>query len=403
MTARSTLAGPGQPVDAPAAAVGARYAELEGYRGIAALAIVVYHVYQYAVTGDPGLFTDSAAGIGTLLGGLDALVNLFFVLSAFLLTLPYARSALAGQRAPSGRAFLVRRAARVVPLYLVAVLVVWAFRNPVLPGDWADLVQHLTFTQVFDDERIFFTIGPAWSLAVEVHFYLLLAVLGHVAVRACARLSPPQRLRLLVGGLVLLGVASLVWKGVARWVLDRPGDDWSVWFGLPAKLDVFVLGMLLAVAVATGGVALSQHTAVVLRVLGGVALVLAFVTRPGGASEHVWFHSATGLAFALLLASSVLGPQDRWVRLLGSAVPAFLGLVSYSLYLWHEPVLLALADLGLLPAQTSPLALPLGLLVTVPLSLLVAWLSYWVVEWPTSHLRVLVDRTGRPRDYYDGS
>jgi len=150
-----------------------------------------------------------------LLHGLDAFVNLFFVLSAFLLALHYARSALAGIPSPSGRAFVVRRAARIVPLYVVAILVVWALRNPVLPGDLTDLAEHLTFTQVYDQQRIFYTIGPAWSLAVEVQFYLALALAGVGACAVCARLEPRRRFPFLMAAISLVGLLSLGWKAVA--------------------------------------------------------------------------------------------------------------------------------------------------------------------------------------------
>ena len=76
------------------------------------------------------------------------------------------------------REFLFRRAVRIVPLYWIAVTTVWALRNPALPGDWRDLVEHLLFVQVFDRERIFYTLGPTWSMSLEVMFYLSLVVLG---------------------------------------------------------------------------------------------------------------------------------------------------------------------------------------------------------------------------------
>ncbi|GAA2722919.1 acyltransferase family protein [Cellulomonas aerilata] len=393
----------GAAADAPGRAVG-RYAELEGYRGLAALAIVVFHVNQYAVTGVPELFGPRSGLTPRLLHGLDAFVELFFVLSAFLLTLPYARSALAGEPSPSGRAFAVRRAARIVPLYLVAVLVVWAWRNPVLPGDLVDLVEHLTFTQVFDQQRIFWTIGPAWSLAVEVHFYLLLALLGALACRLCRRVGPRARPAVLLGGTALLAGSSLAWKGVAWHVLDVPETSWPTWFTLPAKLDVFALGMALAVVVALGRTTLGRGAALAVRAASVGVLALAVATRPPqGEGEHVWFHSLAALGFGLLLASSVLGPRDRWVRMLGGPVPSFLGVVSYSLYLWHEPILLWLSGAGLLPPQDSPLVFPVGVAVLVPASVLVAWVSYLVIERPAATLGVLVDRSGKPRDYYDGS
>ena len=75
------------------------------------------------------------------------------------------------------------------------VLVVWALTNPSLPGHWQDLVLHLTFTHVYSDQYIFWTDGPAWSLAVEFHFYVLMALcmpLVHAAVRRTSTRSRPD-------------------------------------------------------------------------------------------------------------------------------------------------------------------------------------------------------------------
>lgn len=366
------------------------------------MAIVVFHVYQTARSGPDSAYPYAGTIFDTVLVQFDGFVDLFFVLSAFLLSLPYMRSSLQGQDSPNAKAFLVRRAARVVPLYMVAVTVVWAWRNSELPGDWVDLVLHLTFTQVFDQERIFYTIGPAWSLAVEVQFYLLLAVLGHLACLACVRLPAHRRRQFLTGGLVVIGLASVLWKVVAWYVLGRPEDDWVLWFGLLARLDVFVLGMALALVVADGRVRLGGKMPLMVRVVSLLVVLAAFLTRPQGAGPDVWFHLFVGVGFVLLLASSVLGPSDRWVRALSARVPTLLGLVSYSLYIWHEPVLLALHDLGLVPPADSALAFPVGVAVLVPVSLAVAWVSYWLIEYPASALRTLVQRDGTPRKYYAG-
>ena len=143
--------------------------------------------------------------------------------------------------------------------------------------------------------------------------------------------------------------------------------------------------------------------ALALRLAALAVLGLAVVTRPQGAGPHVWFHTVAALGFVLLLASSVVGPRDAWVRFLSSPVPSFLGVISYSLYLWHEPVLLGLAGLGALPAQDSPAVFAVGLAILIPASILVGWLSYLVIERPAGTLAAVVDRSGRPRDYYDGS
>jgi len=389
-------------VDNPNAAVGSRFAGLEGYRGVAALAIVIYTVFQYVNNNNPDAFVDERAPAYLLLHGLDSLVALFFVLSAFLLALPYARAALVGSSAPSARAFLFRRATRVVPLYLVAILVVWAARNPAVPGDWVDLLQHLVFAQVFDNNRIFFTIGPAWSLAVEVHFYLLLALGGWLVTRMAWRIRPSWRLPLLLTVTLGMAAASLGWKFYAAYVLHIPGDRWNVWFSLPAKLDEFALGILLAIVVAHGRMRLNGTGVVVARALGFAVLVLAFWTRPATQTDNVFFHSIASVGFLLLLASSVLGPQDRWVKAMSARGFAFLGLVSYSLYMWHEPILILLTKAGLFPSPDAPWAFEIGVAVLTPLALAVAWVSYQVIESPAGKLRMLITRDGKPRDYYNG-
>ncbi len=166
-----------------------RARELEGYRGLVGLTIVVFHVFQYAA--------QSGRTLNPVLGALARFetVDILFLMSSYLLTLSYARAALDRTPARPAGQFLFRRAVRILPLYWIGVTVVWAIRNPALPGDWLDLVEHLLFLQVFDRERIFYTVGPTWSMSLEVIFYGVLVLLGPLAVRACARhrLAPPPR------------------------------------------------------------------------------------------------------------------------------------------------------------------------------------------------------------------
>ncbi|MFN8076789.1 MAG: acyltransferase [Kineosporiaceae bacterium] len=394
----------GTGADRPERAVGSRFAQLEGYRGFAALLVVVYHAYQHAEALGSGDVPAVGGAAYRLLHGLDAFVDLFFVLSAFLLALPWVRAALAGGDSPSGKAFLVRRAARLLPLYVVAVAVVWALRNPVLPGDLRDLAEHLTFVQVYDDRRIFWTIGPAWSLAVEVQFYVLLWLTGTGLCRLAARVPASWRAAVLVVPAVAVAAASLAGKLVAWQVLDVRGDRWSVWFGLPAKLDVFALGFLLAVVVATGRVRLSRAGAVSLALAGWGVVVATLLLRPGGNGEHAWFHTAAAVGFTLVLAGSVLAPAheaapSRWAPLSGPA-PAFLATVSYSVYLWHEPLLLALVAHRLVPDAAGAHGFAWTTAVLVPVSVLAGWVSWLMIEKPTASLRTLVDSRGRSRQYY---
>lgn len=363
---------------------------LEGYRGLAAVLIVVYHVYQFMRSGPDAHYPYVGTPWHVALVGLDSFVGLFFVLSAFLLGLPYARAALAGERPTSARTFLFRRTVRIVPLYLVVVLVVWAARNRTLPGDWLELVEHLTFTQVFDNKRIFYTIGPAWSLAVEVHFYVLLALLAPAAVALCHKVTGPRRRVAVLFALALVpGAVGVAWKTLAwyRWHVSE--QNWWVWFSLPAKLDLFAVGLLLACVVAVIGrqATAARAVRVALLVLGLLVVATAFVLRDRAAAANLYFHSVTAVGFGCVLAASILAGPSGTGRVLGRPMPARLGMISYSLYLWHEPVMLFLASRHLFPVPGSAVGFPLGVLILVPAAVLVAWCSYWVIEYPTGLLR----------------
>jgi len=371
-----------------------RFEELEAFRGIAAALIVVFHAYQYSRDGGGAVWEGSVGD--ELVRQFEAGVSWFFVLSAFLLYLPIARAVVAARPAAPARAFLKRRAVRIVPLYLVAVTVVWALRNPTLPGEWRDLVEHLTFTQIYDSERIFFTIGPAWSLAVEVHFYLLLAVLAPALGAVTRRAGRGVRVAAVLGVPVLLGVGSTAFRFLAEQVWDVPSDRWAVWFSFPAKLDGFALGMLLAGALAVWpDRQLGTAGRVAMRLAALPFTWLAFQLAADTPSWRVWFHLLSAVAALLVIGSSVLGPRGTaWERALSWKPLATLGVLSYSLYLWHEPVLLELADWGWL--FTDNRAFERNAVALLVVSLAVAFVSYWVIEWPASQLRHLFDEDGRP-------
>ncbi len=378
---------------APPSPPDARFPELQGQRGLAALGIVVFHTYQYDRTGPDSRSPLEGTWAHPLVFGLDGMVDWFFVLSAFLLTLPYARALRDGRPLTSARSFLGRRAVRVVPLYFVAVLVVWVSRNPTLPGEWRDLLEHLTFTQVYDSTRIFWTIGPAWSLAVEVQFYVLVALLGAVLSRTAARAATPvRRLRPLVVAIAVLAAASAVWWLVLGVAQDRLVTNYPIWFGLPAKLAVFATGMAAAVLVVVVPRTLGRAATWALRGagLGAYVLTATLLAERHSGSRDWAFHVLCGLAFTTVVLAGALGrPTGPWHRTSAGGALPWLGLVSYSLYLWHEPLLLHLAGNGLLPTPAPGAFLP-TVAIVAPLAVLVAWASYWLVEYPTSHLRVFL-------------
>ena len=376
-------------------------AELEGVRGLAALGIVVFHAYQFN-RGDVGAhYALEGTPLFPLLRNLDGLVSLFLVLSGYLLYRPLVRALLIGDRLPPVRVYLLRRATRILPLYWSAVLVVWAARNPGLPGDWRDLVEHMTFTQVFDSKRIFYTIGPAWSLSVEIFFYLFLAALYPLFGRLVARgVSRWQQWAAVVGAPALLAASGLGWTVWAVYVAHEPATRWSIWFNPLAKGYVFAAGMAVAVAESRFVAPRFGRRFGWLLYLGAAALIVpAAIRRTDQPAATAWFGVLTTVAFALVIAALVLRPHaSRASAWLGKGFFAWAGVISYSLYLWHEPVLLLLN--GHAHLEHAPAFFPLTAFVLVVASIPIAWLSYHAVERPFGRFRVVLGSDGRLLDRY---
>ncbi|MEW1923920.1 acyltransferase [Streptomyces sp. NPDC088360] len=403
LTTARPLADASEPAPAPPASRG-RALELQGYRGLAALSTVLFHVWQEYYTYD-------AAGAhppvdSRWLGALVSLevIDLFFVMSAYLLTLSYARAAIDGGAIRTGRTFLFRRAIRILPLYFLAVLVVWSSRNPTLPGDWRDLVGHLTFTHVFDRERIFYTLGPTWSLSLEVAFYLALVALGPLAVRVCRGLGTRRaRVAVCLSGCAALFVLPLVWISVAHYVVGVPHTDWPVYFGPQARFGGFAAGMALAVLLVALGERgkLSARATVPLAVAALAGLYALSYVSEAENFAHTFYHPIAALLwFTLLYATLHVRPREqvRWHGLLRARWVTAVGLISYSVYIWHEPVMLHLIESGLVP--TGQAGFPVAALMVLAVALAVGAASYWLVEYPAGLLGRAKDAKGATRDFY---
>ena len=369
--------------------------ELEGYRGIAALSIIVFHVCQYVIQ------TTSPHGFLGQLSKFE-IVDILFVLSAYLLTLSYARSAIDGISAMSARTFLFRRAVRILPLYWIGVTAVWSMRNSSFPGDWRDLLEHLTFTQVFDTKRIFYTLGPTWSMSLEIMFYGLLVLLGPLAVKVCAGIeSRRTRVAVLLAGCGVLFAIPVIWNASAFFVFHVPFDHWPVYFGPQARFAAFAVGMALAVLVAAcnSKPVFTGIWPTVLR-LGAVAVIVtATACDRNGSYGQAAYHDFAAIGWMMLLASTVLGSSgQRWARALSWRPLTLVGLISYSTYMWHEPIMQFLQNHGI--TSRTPAGLPWSLVAVLTLAVLAGIASYRLIEQPTSKLRSLRNRDGARRDYY---
>jgi peptidoglycan/LPS O-acetylase OafA/YrhL len=340
---------------------------IDALRAIAVLAVFLYH-----------------AGVGWMPGGFLG-VDVFFTISGFLITSLLLSEYRRDGHIRLGR-FWIRRARRLLPAVgvLIAVtMVVAAIAEPdrldQLRGDaiaslayvanWHFAFAHQPYFDQFQRPSLF---RHLWSLSVEEQFYLFWPL------AFAAGMSLLGRRRLLFG--VLAGSAASL---ALMWVLFDPTDSARVYYGT----DTHAIGLLIGVALALAWSPWQlrrgrpgRWSGPLLDAVGVVALgylVLCFL----GVHEYdlALFHGGylwLALASAVLLAA-LAHPAARLGGLLARPPLVWLGLRSYSFYLWHWPVL-ALTRPGIDVSLPRGLLIPLQLLVVLAL----ADLSYRFVELP---------------------
>jgi peptidoglycan/LPS O-acetylase OafA/YrhL len=360
-----------------------RFEEVLAYRGIIAILLVLFHAHQYLVYLDEAAH-DTNTVLNTVFSGLR-FSGCFFTLSGFLLFLPLARALLSGKPGPTRWHFLRRRLVRIVPLYYIAYTSIWLLSYTGDPMQRLDLLAHLTFTHIFFPQFVFGAVAPAWSLSVEMLFYVGLIAVFPPLNALCRRISPERRFIILILGLIGCTVGSLTYKWWAFAVAAIPLADLSIYYGPFAHLDSFAFGMLIAVVVASGKVRCCRYGAGSLGVVGGGALFTLIALRADTALVQVFYHSLSSAAFALILASTTLViERPRWVRLIDRRPFRSVGTISYSVYLWHEPALVVALGLFLPYADTAMPAL--FVVGGVALALASAMISYRLLERPAQRL-----------------
>lgn len=391
---------------------------LDGVRGLGCLAVVVGHVGEW--------YTPHTHH-KVLLDILGLALILFFVLSGFLLFLPYVRNLAKPQgHIPNTRQYALHRIFRVFPGYLVIFLIcnfilrATYIENPAIQPrgtqlgsgmitDPGELLANLTLVQTYIPQYMQTGINPSWSLTLELAFYISLPLLGMLmfALRGRVRMHP--LLLSCLAPAILLAVAfvgrafiPLVYANVnVHNYVPVPGSDinelglqnWGPNIAavftrsLLTNADLFAYGMLAAVLfvaverqVVSESAARWWHRASILAIplVGVVTLILlkgqsAFATAAIGV--------VSGFFIILVVLPLAWGADSRIARWFDARPFHFVGVISMSVYLWHFPLLLLLGRYHLVAGDTWG-GMFRNMAVVTAVTLVLSTVTYYAVERP---------------------
>lgn len=393
---------------------GRRLLGIEGLRAFAAVAVMVTHVYGKL---GPGAVHGEAERI---LGFAGNGLTLFFALSGFLLFRPFATAIIDGTPRPGIAIYALNRALRIFPGYIVILVLVsfvLGLSNTQAPT-WGDTDYARTdasigylwnpagfFASLFMIQTMFpatnrLGIGVAWSLSVELVFYILLPLLAILASWVLSR-SGRRMFAALVPPAVLLalGGAGKAWSWFTlreapenlRFAMQW-GDNWYAVVNRSILVhgDLFAYGMIAAIVVvlAQGGAINARAIQRIRLACIPAALVCGLVGFFG--YGRMLNDSLIGLACGALILLVVLPNRRNEHSLIARALEfapiRYTGMVSYSFYLWHVPVILLLARYGWVLPET-PLGLIGNMFVVFAITLAVSSVTYHFVEEPALRLK----------------
>ncbi|MCW2689329.1 MAG: putative acyltransferase [Mycobacterium sp.] len=342
---------------------------VEGMRACAALGVVVTHA---------AFQTGHSSGIaGRLFGRFDLAVAVFFALSGFLLWRGHAAAARGLRPRPPTGHYLRSRIVRIMPGYLVAVVVILTLLPDADQADFTVWLANLSLTQIYVPLTLTTGLTQMWSLSVEVTFYLALPLLALL----CRRLPVSAR----VPVIAVVAVASLGWALIP---IDAPYGT-NPWNWPPAFFSWFAAGMLLAEwTVSPVGL---PHRLARRRVLMAVVALAAFAVAasplvgPEGLVPRTVGQFALKTAMGAVVAGALIAPlvldrRDTPHRLLGNAGMVTLGRWSYGMFVWHLAALAMIFPIiGEFPFNGH---MPVVLVLTVIFGFALAAVSYALVESP---------------------
>lgn len=385
--------------------LGGRFAGVDALRGTAALMVVAVH----------------AAFVGRWSGPDDGLLRfqrefstgvlLFFVVSGFVISLPWLRALLDDRPLPAVAPYVVRRGGRLLPAYWLSIIGAVALVGPAAVTDWKAILTHVFMVHDLVPHEAYTVGSPYWTLGVEVQFYAAIPILGG-AIRRFHKSSITPRT--LLRWLLIGWVSSVAWTLVATelgpgLVIALHGGNQAVnaepisdllLLALPSKFMLFCPGIAIAVLAADPrrtSLPLSQLSGMILApvLIAGWILIAMMSALPPSVVHAVGHDLLMSLVFggALLLGLRAQRPGRRVIGLL-----AGIGTVSYGIYVWHWIASIRLGGVGLI-RPASPLMAVLQWLVVTAI-LLVVSLVLGATSWVFLERRCIAATHGWGRARY---
>lgn len=367
---------------------GQRNLALDSLRGFSTILIVVYHISFVS-----GYTVAHANSSGAYIDRLNIGVAIFFVLSGFLIFRPFAHSLIHGSPLPKTRPYYLKRAARILPGYWLALFVL-AGLNALTIVNTSGFIRNVFIVHSFTEHNVFTGIRQAWTLAIEMSFYVVVPAFAYVFVRQTKRRDGPVSVSTLLKALSFLFIGTYVFRVVTHhshfWFLNTA----HLW--LPSHMDTLALGMGLAVLVEAPLSAktlsklrnfIANHTGsfVVCSIL--VWLISANINMAIGLNKtefHIDLlgHFLYGIASVLIVAPYCVDSQSLLVKAMSFRLFTWLGAISYGIYLWHMAFLGGNFAEKHMPYAENDGQVLIRFLVVFPASIAIASLSYYVLERP---------------------
>jgi len=344
--------------------------DVQGLRAVAILVVVAYHA---AIPG---------------FGGGYVGVDVFFVISGFVITGLFLR-----ERSKSSKTslphFYARRIRRILPMATLVIVTtvsasVWILGRVdgwavAMSGRWASIfLANYQLTKGGAGYLQVASLSPLqgyWSLAIEEQFYLVFPVLVLAIWALRSQLSQRRRLA------IALAVVTISSYGLS--ILQTRSNPIAAYYSPFTRAWEFALGGLVALA-ATRLKELDHRVAALLSWFGLALIALATIAFSNATAFPGSLAMIPVLGASLVIAGGSAAPRSGAEVVLGLWPARWIGDRSYSLYLWHLPILVIAADAALTPLSISKR------LALVIFAIVLSGFSYWLVENPIRRSRSLI-------------